>query len=181
MPLTEGIIAGLIANGLTELIRYASIELGSREEINRSVVEELQGDKELETALRKAIVAVAKEVNLQNDRATEKLLLFLISPEAEAIVRQIYGIWLTSAGGSKTESELRTEFTLLMALYLGSGAVEIQEVANELFRALTAGCELALKKSIAKGVLAAHEAKSEHRFRFLADELATIERNLELL
>ncbi len=180
MPLTEGIIASLIANGLTELTRHLFPELFARDDgAALSVV--LPPDPDLDTILRKAVVRVAKSAQVQDPKQSDKLTLFLISPDAESIVRQIYGIYMIPARDSKKEPMLRAEFASSMGLFLGQDPRSISEVANQLFDSLCEGCERALNRAIEQGVLSAHEAKSEFRHRLILDELSAIERNLEFL
>jgi hypothetical protein len=141
----------------------------------------LSTDPKLSEILQKAIAGVAKSIHFKDEQQTEKLRLFFVSCEAEAIVRQIYGLYFAPELKERSEPSIRTEFLLSMALYLDVDTATINETADSLFSALIAGCEVALHTAIEKGMLVAHEAKSAVRHRVVLDELASVKRNIELL
>jgi hypothetical protein len=126
------------------------------------------------------VAAVAKSTEYNDKSQTQKLRMFLASPEVEAIVRQIYASKLVSEQSSQSKS-IREEFIALFALNLDSEQQTHEEIATEIFDAILTGCEKALEVAINRGVLAAHEAKSVVRYQMLRDELAAIQRNLTFL
>lgn len=104
----------------------------------------------------------------------------LVSPEVDAIVRQIYASQITEEENGYLES-IRTELLTILSIRLGLPEENIKDLANHLFEALLKGCEQALSLAIDQGVLSAHEAKSAARHRLILDQLATIKKNLALL
>jgi hypothetical protein len=179
MPLAEGVFASLIANALSEVVRCVMADPDVRP--SDSLRAALLGDAELEDSLRKAMVAVAKDIQMADSKARERLQLFLISPSAEAIVRQMYGFLVVPNDRVATASQLEKEFTLLLAVHLDLRVPDVSELGSSLFTELLKATERAVKLAISKGILSAHEASSERRFRVLFDELLTIDKNIELL
>jgi hypothetical protein len=180
-PTTSGVLAGLIVEGLKEVIRIGQY-LKSRgpelllEEDRLRVA--LEGDSSLVSILRKSTLDIAPD-GLSEDQLLQ-LNEFLRLPETESIVRQIFAVKLTDGTANSLES-VRHELHSLTALHLNLDDQNREELANLLFRALLDGCSKGLDIAIDQGVLAAHEAKSSFRFRVLRDELATVARNLQIL
>ncbi|MGA8304138.1 MAG: hypothetical protein WB723_00550, partial [Candidatus Acidiferrales bacterium] len=81
----------------------------------KHLLEVIQGDKELASTLSKAIAAVAKDTNFRDEKITERLRMLLISPDAESIVRQMYGLWLIPDARPSAEPQLRREFLALLS------------------------------------------------------------------
>jgi hypothetical protein len=180
-PLTEGILAGVIANALTSILAQALPPTRPDEKQRGSLTSLVESDPPLASILQKAIVAVARNQDLQDPKQTEKLRLFLISPEAEALTRQIYGLFFVAEARAKSEATIRAEFCALLALHLGLTLEKVKTSGQILFDALITGCERTFSRAIDQGVLSAHEAKSTARFRLVLDELRTIRENLEFL
>jgi hypothetical protein len=180
-PLTEGIVASLIANGLTEIICHLTPATGFQIRQEQAIAEILKKDQALTDILQKAVSKVAKSIHFRDEGQTEKLKLFFVSPEAEAIVRQIYGIYFAPEMRLKSESAIREEFAASLSFFLRTEDVAVRGIADSLFESLVQGCERALSGAVDKGLLSAHEAKSTSRHRLILDELATIRKNLDLL
>lgn len=179
-PLTLGIISGLIVNSLTSIfshIAYKGKEIFSREE---DLKKTLENDHSLETLLQKALTTIAKSTNFNSKTFQEELRPFLVSPDAEAIVRQIYASQLTQSKNIHLKS-LRNEFLSSLSLWLNKPDIELEGLATQLFDVLLNGCERALEISVEKGILSAHEAKSSSRHILILDELQTIKKNLAIL
>jgi hypothetical protein len=140
-------------------------------------------DTNLTPILQKAVAAVARSSQFNDPIQTQKLQKFLVSPEVEALVRQIYASKLVSSEVSDSEypKSIREEFIALFALNIDSSSQTLDDLAHEIFEAIFASCEKALEVAINRGVLAAHEAKSAIRYQMLYDELTTIEKNLKFL
>ena len=177
----ENIILGVIANGLTSLIAYigrGGIKISKREENLRQLLKE---DTTLVPILQKAAVSIAKAEKFENKFQEERLKFFLVSPDVDAIVRQIYASRLTSHKNGNHLKSIQTEFLACLALHIGEPQEGLRDFAEELFDSLLKGCEFALAIAIDKGVLSAHEAKSAFRYRILFDELAAIQKNIAFL
>jgi NACHT domain len=148
--------------------------------------------------LQKAIAKVVRNSKYGSEEQFSKLSTFLISPEVEAIIRQIYANKLINNQGDHIE-EIRKEFVVLLALNFATNKrqrrsrandgqqvlpwdrANSDDIANEIFSSILESCELALQISIERGILSAHEAKSTFRFQILHDELATINKNITFL
>ena len=175
-----GVVSGLIVNGLTSLV--GSIIGGRGEEAHsalgaRQLIEE---DADIVSLLRKAnaaiAIATASEVPLQ----TGQLRAFLVSSEAKSVVRHIYASQLVDQS-NKSLQAVKSEFTTLLSLHLGIPLSEVAELSDSLFQALLRGCNRVLSLAVNEGVLSAHEARSEFRYRIIRDELEDLKRNLEMI
>jgi NACHT domain-containing protein len=180
-PLTEGIVAGVIANGITSILSYIIPQGDTRGHQGRAITHLLEKDQPLATILQKATASVARSSSLTDTKQTEKLRLFMISPDAESLVRQIYGIYFAPEERLKSEPQIREAFLCSLALHLGVSLEAVKPLSNILFPALLEGCERALSLAIDQGVLSAHEAKSASRHLAILDELSAIQENLRLL
>jgi len=168
--LAQGIISNLATDGLKTLFAPKADKLKpSSKKI----------DAALKPILEKAIVSLAKTTNAEDTRQTEKLRLFLVSPEVGGIVRQIYASQLTDR--AEFLEPIRAELLASLSLQLHKPEEGLDELAYCLFDLLLKACDEALTLSIDNGVLSAHEAKSELRSRLLLDELKGIRKNLDLL
>jgi hypothetical protein len=95
-------------------------------------------------------------------------------------VRQIYAAKLS--GSQQQSFELiREEFLTSFSLYTNIPKDELQDSARLILDDLIEGCEEALQIAIDQGRLSAHEAKSAFRHQILLDEIAAIQKNLDLL
>ncbi|MEG4201050.1 NACHT domain-containing protein [Microcoleus sp. Pol12A5] len=168
------ILLSILANVLTETLLYSCKALEGEEPLKPYL------DTTLAPILQKAVAAVARSTEYNDKIQTQKLRMFLASPEVEAIVRQIYASKLVPEQSSQSKS-IRQEFITLFALNLDSEQQTHEKIATEIFDAILTGCEKALEVAINRGVLAAHEAKSVVRYQMLRDELAAIQRNLTFL
>jgi hypothetical protein len=177
---TGNILLGVIGNVLTEILFYITNKgyetLRSEEPLKPHL------DTTLTPILQKAVAALARSAQFDDEQQARKLQMFLASPDVEAIVRQIYASKLLPEQSDHLES-IRAEFVTLLSRYLGNSQQSPQNFtfAGELFNSILQGCEQALQIAINRGVLAAHEAKSVVRFHMLRDELAAIHKNLDFL
>src|SRR5437870_5218361 len=180
-PIIEETLAALIAHGTIAVISHLVPEKISTLRKEELLTHFLEKDQKLAVILQKAAAGVAKSAHTGDPRQDEKLKLFLISPDAEAIIRQMFGMNLVRDAKAHSEGILQREFRACLALHLGGKPEATAELADPLFDALVAGCERALAHAIDRGVLSAHEAKSASRHRALLDELDTIKENLRFL
>jgi hypothetical protein len=180
-PLTEGILAGVIANGITSILTYITPRPDPDSGLNHAITHLLEKDEPLTSILQKATASIARSTSLEDAKQTEKLRLFMISPDAESLVRQIYGIQLAPQERPSSEPQIREAFLCSLALHLGQPAESVEPLSNTLFQSLLHGCERALNLAIDRGVLPAHEAKSASRHLAILDELSAIQENLRLL
>jgi predicted NACHT family NTPase len=172
------VLLGVIGNVLTEILFYTS---GKGYEVLRGK-ESLkpQLDSSLQPILQKAVAAVARTLQFEDERQAKKLQIFLASPDIDAIVRQIYASQLVSGQTNYLES-IRLEFKVLLALQLQEPQQDIEEIADELFNSIVQSCEKALQVAVNRGLLAAHESKSIVRTQMLFNELAAIQKNVKFL
>lgn len=138
-------------------------------------------DTNLTPILQKAVAKVGRSLELQYSQQEMELRRFLVLPEVDTIVRQVYSSKLFSDAGSL--EEIRTEFDLLYGLHLPEGQTGVADLipSQNLFDLICNGCEKAIDIAIDRGVLSAHEAKSSVRYRLVMDELAAIQKNLDCL
>lgn len=141
----------------------------------------LKENTALSPILQKAAASVARSIQFSDEHRIERLRYFLISPEVDAIVRQIYSSKLSMDKNGNHLESIYAEFMACLSLHLSEPEESLEDFGEQLFEALLKGCERALAIAIDKGILSAHEAKSAFRFRIILDELATINKNLAFL
>jgi len=170
----------LIGKGLTPLIAPVSRRVG-RHLVGEEIIKRRKlNETALEPVLQKAAEAVSERIKCYEPAEIDQICLFLTSSEAEVIVRQIYAAKLS--GSQQQSFELiREEFLTSFSLYTGIPEDELQDSAGLILDALIEGCEEALQIAIDQGRLSAHEAKSAFRHQIFLDEIAAIQKNLDLL
>lgn len=171
----QGIISGVIANGLTTIVSY----VGGKSQI--ALKQLFREDSALDKNLKKAIESVAIASELEDEQKAISLRTFLSSPDVEAIVRQIYANRLTTGEDCNHLESIQSEFLAGLSLHLGESSEKLKELANQIFDILLESCDGALTVAVENGCLFAHEAKSSLRQRMILDELAVVEKNLEFL
>lgn len=152
----------------------------AKERQDIAITEILRKDPSLSEILQKAVVTVAKGAQFKDEKQTEKLRFFFVSPEAEAIVRQLYSTKLSETR-DKPLASIRQEFCLSLSFFLGVEPAVVQTTSDLLFEAIAQACDRALSAAIEIGALTAHEGKSSIRHRIVLDEIANIKKNIEYL
>lgn len=173
--LVEGIITGVVANGLTTIV----LSMGGKSQ--EALQNLFRKDSELDKTLTKAIQSVANAAELDNEQEAEKLRMFLSSPDVESIVRQIYANKLTDDMDVNYLKSIREEFLVGFSLHLGELEKNVGDLADRIFDVLLESCDYALTAAIEEGYLFAHEAKSSLRHRIIIDELTSITKNIDFL
>jgi hypothetical protein len=94
-PNIQAILLGLLTNGLTSFIaRFGRKD--SKLLLGEKLLKKMKWEETaLQPILQKAARDVAENIEWQGIPSLEIVCLFLTSPEAETIVRQIYAIQLT--------------------------------------------------------------------------------------
>ncbi len=170
----------IILKGLTPLIQPASNWV-SKSIIGKEILERRQLQKTaLEPILQKAADDVAESIEQCGAAEIDQICLFLVSNEAEAIIRQIYATSILSSPKQSLE-EIKQVFLQEFSLYTTIPENDLKDSAPKIFDILVEGCEEALRVAIDQGKLSAHEAKSVFRHQILLGEIATIKKNLEFL
>lgn len=138
-PLIQGVISGVIANGITPVVFH----IGRKDRKILKHIEDLrqllEKDISLATILQKATASVAKTLEFGDERQVEKLRSFLVSPDVDAIVRQIYASQLTSDKNGKHLESIRAEFLACLSLRLGKPQQSLEALAGQIFDALLKG------------------------------------------
>lgn len=170
----------LIGKGLSPLIAPVGRRVG-RHLIGEEILERREWLKTaLQPVLQKATEEVSERIKCYEPADIDQICLFLTSSEAEAIVRQIYAAKLSDSQQRNFEL-IRKEFLAAFSLYTNIPEDELKNAANLIFNDLIEGCEEALQIAIDGGRLSAHEAKSAFRHQIILDEIAAIQKNLDLL
>lgn len=180
-PFTAGFLASLIANALTTIVTHlGSLEL-KRTRGERNLMATIARDSSLESILKKATASFARQLKDMPETLVDKLKVFLVSPDVDAIVRQVYATKLGGHNPVRDRANLKSEFQASLQLYLGKKLGEASGFSETLFAALVDGCDRALDIAIDKGFLSAHEAKSAARANLVMGELQAIRANLKFL
>lgn len=172
--LIEGIISGVVVNGLTTIV----LSMGGKSQ--KGLQNLFKKDSELGKTLKKAIQSVANAAELDDEQKAEKLRIFLSSPDVESIVRQIYATKLEGGNVNYLKS-IHEEFLVGLSLYIGEPEKNVDDLADQIFDVLIESCDYALTVAIEEGYLFAHEAKSSLRHSIIIGELAGIKKNLDFL
>ena len=181
-PFSIGIVTSLIANGLTALVSYGIEKVKKIPKWRDDIQNALETDTIFASTIQNVKAKIAKApLFSSNELQATMMQLFLESPTAESIVRQIYSDFLSETTRGKSTGELQKEFQICLAYHLGVNPQAVKQIASDLFEVISVGCRKALDIAINKGVLSAHEAKSIARYRILLDELQAIRNNLNFL
>src|SRR4051812_1237915 len=86
--LALSIIPNVVANGLTSLIAKAGRSIGLLEKQQDRIRDFVAQSDTTKTALQKASAAVAR--SLQTEESLDHLKKYLVSPELDVILRQLY-------------------------------------------------------------------------------------------
>jgi GTPase SAR1 family protein len=175
----EGVILGVLGNAATSTSAWATSKFG-RMLIGKELLEKWKIEETaLQPMLRKAADALAEVVELGGPVGMEEVCLFLVTPEVEAILRQIYAARLMEDDGSI--NTIRAKFLRSFSTYVDVDEEILKESSVRLFNALLEACEYTLGQAIDRGILSAHEAKSEFRYGLLRDELDIVRKNTDYL
>ncbi len=170
----------IILKGLTPLIQPASNWV-SKSIIGKEILERHQlQSTALEPILQKAAEDVAESIEQFGAAEIDQICLFLVSSEAEAIIRQIYSTSILKSREQNLE-QIKETFLKEFSLYTTIPENDLKDSAPKIFHILIEGCEEALKVAVDQGRLSAHEAKSVFRHQVILGEIATIQKNLEFL
>ncbi|MEQ9000044.1 MAG: NACHT domain-containing protein [Coleofasciculus sp. B1-GNL1-01] len=170
----------LIAKGLSPLLTPVSRQVG-KHLIGKEILERRKlNETALQPILQKAAETVSEQIQCYEPAEIDQICLFLESPPAETIVRQIYAAQLSDHPQNNFEL-IRQEWLAAFSYYTNIPESELQDAANLILDDLIEGCEEALQIAIDRGRLSAHEAKSAFRHQIVRDEIATIQKTLNLL
>lgn len=173
-----GVVSSLIANGLTALVSCGIKEVKNARRSRDAICKALQAD----TILISSIRDITKKVVVSSNEIQSTMIqLFLESPTAESIVRQMYSDFLQEELRPKNTEQLREEFQICLAYHLGVNKCVAEQLADGLFEVISTGCRRALDLAVNQGILSAHEAKSIQRHKVLLDEIRAIRSNLDFL
>ncbi len=180
-PFTAGFLASVIANGLTTIVTHLGSLGIKRARGERNVIATVARDSSLGSILQKATASFARQLKKMPETLVDRLKVFLVSPDVDAIVRQVYATKLGGHNTIRDRVQLRSEFQASLQFYLGEKLGEVSIFSETLFTALVEGCDRALDVAIDKGFLSAHEAKSAARANLVMGELQAIRANLKFL
>ncbi|MEQ8385550.1 MAG: NACHT domain-containing protein [Coleofasciculus sp. A1-SPW-01] len=170
----------LISKGLSPLLAPVSRQIG-KHLIGAEIRERRKlNETALQPILQKAAETVSERIQCYEPAEIDQICLFLESPPAETIVRQIYAAKLSDNPQNNFEL-IRQEWLAAFSSYTNIPDAELQKAANLILDDLIEGCEEALQIAIDQGRLSAHEAKSAFRHQIVRDEIATIQKTLNLL
>ncbi|EDX72139.1 NACHT domain family [Coleofasciculus chthonoplastes PCC 7420] len=170
----------LISKGLSPLLAPVSRQIG-KHLIGEEILERRKlNETALQPVLQKAAETVSERIQCYEPAEIDQICLFLESPPAETIVRQIYAAQLSDHPQNNFEL-IRQEWLAAFSDYTNIPESELQDAANLILDDLIEGCEEALQIAIDRGRLSAHDAKSAFRHQIVRDEIATIQKTLNLL
>ena len=183
------VILGLITNGLTSLLSTTGQKIGKLI-VGKEFLEKWELEKTaLLPILQNSISQLEEHIDLKEIKGEEIICLFLLSPEVEEIVRQIYSLRIINDNSYQTNlQKLYKVFKLIFINFIESYRSEIapesewiENNSNLLLDSLVKSCNLALNMAIDKGILAAHEAQSNFRHNIIISEIRAIQKKLDFL
>ena len=179
MPLAESILTGTIGHVLTGLLAHLLFEDSEAQKALSRIEKAVSANGEVGRILEEAAACTARFVQLQRGYP-ERVRSFLVSPEVESILRQIFSTQLAKADEPHV-SDLRTEFQRSLALHLGDPKGVSEELSGQLFDSLIAACKRALNVALTNGSISALATKITSDNRLILDEIAAINANLAFL
>jgi hypothetical protein len=179
MPVGEGILTGVIGHVLTGLLAQVLSPDTDVPKMLRKIEAAVSANTEVGETLREAAACTARFARLQKGHP-ERVRSFLVSPEVESILRQIFSTQLVK-GEQLHVDDLRNEFRRCLGLHLGDTTGTSEELSNQLFDALLASCGRALQAALSHGSASALAAKITSDNRLILDEIASISANLSFL
>lgn len=171
------LILGVISNGLYSIL-VATCDIPDIKKAN-SNQKWLKGDEEIGAILAKASATVARAFP-QNATQSDLVKIFLVSPDCDSIVRQIYSNRLATQSADQTPV-IQEAFILLFCRTVKSTNAQTKEIAKEIFDHLVNASTRAIQIAIQKGNLLAHEENSSRRHTILLEELANLQKRIDLL
>ena len=168
------VVSDLIANAVTSVIQ-GIWGTRSHENEHRPLPSGAAYKNRLVPTIQRGAAAAARKFEHSDRHFTESVKVFLTSPEAESVVRQLFSTRLMRLSDEdilrRLRSEFRTHFTAF--IQLKTNAAERFD-PDDLFDLLATGCEQALELAVQDGSLATHEAMSAARFHVIHTELGAI-------
>lgn len=175
-PFTLSVISGIVANAISGLFASAEQDKAAPERDN--LKQQLTKNKALEQEIAVSAATIAK--HLKGDNALQnRLKEFLVSPEVESIVRQMYSLRIYS--DFQDIETARLEFAQAASLFLDYPIKEAESLVGPLFNILLFATDQALSKAAHAGSTTAHESLSNRRQRLLQSEIASVKKSLEFL
>jgi len=171
------VIPSVVANVLTSLLSKTG---RSSSRSDSRLASSISKNESVKTLFQKASAGLGRRNLAFPAGKVDALKGFLISPELESIVKQVYSTKLTASGESHL-SAIKQEFTISLALHLDTSEDRITAFAADLFDALIQACEQALEKAIGQDNMAALDSKASVRHNVLFEEIELIKRNLDFL
>jgi len=167
------VVASIFANVMTSVTSWILENCGDRSVKPDALKRTLQESASLNLIAQKVGPQLAKALKISRDdsAALDRLPSFLASNEVNVIVRKILDMQ-NADNVEQQESALMTQFTDLLANWIGVPAPSAKELGEELFQGLHLGIEAILLKAVEEGILQAHELRSAIRHRELKANLS---------
>jgi hypothetical protein len=173
----SNVLCGSAANALTMIITHLgapkSLHVNEQELIKKGLTEKIT----LSSELQKAAAGLSKSITNFDQNIEDKIKFYLVSPEVDAIVRQLYASSLLSERGCN-ERDIERTFLYGLSLYLKVPEEEVRSLGSTLFSLLKSSCEKTLQIAIDQGLLSAHEVTSTIRCQIILDEIRSIQKGL---
>ena len=179
MPLAEGIMSGVIGHVLTGLLTQVFSEDADVPKILKRIERAVAASPEIGQILQEAAASTARFTKLGKG-TPERVRSFLVSPEVESILRQVFSTQLLR-GDPQHVADMRSEFHSSLALHLGPEREVPNDLSDALFETLLASCSRALDAALNRGSISALAAKVTSDNRLLLSEIAGINANLSFL
>lgn len=184
-PFAAGLLGSIVTNGLSTIVTYV-VHLSQKQSRQQTDLRDaVARDPSLVAILQRATTSFARQAEGFSSGIADSLRLFIVSPDVDSIVRQIYATKLADEHPSEHPSQIRNklkqDFQASFALYLPEPAQDLADFADVLFQTLLEACDRALDVAIDKGFLSAHETKSAARANLILGELSAIRTKLKFL
>lgn len=173
--LLSGLIEGVVVS-VFEQLSNSDHAIASRLD---TIAKALRKQIDLRELIQKASAAFAKAVKADK-KHSDSIKAFLVSPEVESLLRQIFAGHITQAGTSRW-ADIRQEFTRCLALFLQESYDSADQITDVLFPGLVDACSQAISAAIDGANLAPQFLTDISASRMLQDELNAIQTNSNLL
>ena len=182
LALVEHVIAHGIYSALVESSRGDVIEKQVRQIAHMG--------KRVDELIGTIVANLAKTKLLNTESRKNDLRVYLVSPEVEAIVRQLLGLSEVFVDAKKVTEEAKRakgdarkaseeQFHWGISAALREAPELTKDLAHQLFHALAIACDEVLSRAVEQNVLAAHDVRSLQRHRMVMQELQSIHVKLD--
>jgi len=167
-PITEGVIAGLLTEGLMALVAAAG----------RDPSPGPPSPSDLRSLLQRPATALARALGPGGAAGQDRVARFLVSQEVETLLRALF-VGRFAENGAESVAAFEGQFIALYGFIVGEADAATE--APAIFNLLVQACDTSLQLAAERGILGGLDARAVLRHRQLQARLEAIEQNITFL